>query len=416
MSNKVNILFFARLKSKNKKNLAPIYARITVNSQRIEFSTGLSIEEKYWKGNSAKVIAGNQNAQLINTYISTKKIEFKRIYNDLLLEQKEISATSIRNRLLGIKDNEDYKTLTQLVDFHNAFFKSKIGTDTAITTYNKYKVTRKRLVDFMAYQYKNKDVFLKDLKLEFIISFDLYLKTVFKNSHNTVVKHCKNLKAIINLGIQYQWLEINPFSRHKTPYKEGNKSILTKEELAIVESKHFSIPRLSLVRDLFIFQCYTGLAYADMKALSKSEIQWGIDGNKWIIKRRIKTDQRPAIPLLPKAIEILEKYNWQEKENYDPVLPVVSNQKLNGYLDEIAALCNIPKKITTHVGRRTFATTVTLTNGVPIESVSQMLGHTNLKTTQIYAKVVDTKVSNDMQQLKEKLSNDNLKKVSNGDN
>lgn len=199
MSNKVDISFFARLKSKNKKNLVPIYARITVNSQRIEFSTGLSIEDKYWNGNSAKVVAGNQNAQLVNTYISTKKIEFKRIHNDLLLEQKEITANSIRNRLLGIKENEDFKTLIQLVDFHNTLFKSKIGTDTAITTYNKYKVTRKRLEEFMAYQYKNKDVFLKDLKLEFIISFDFYLKSVFKNNHNTVVKHCKNLKVVLSV-------------------------------------------------------------------------------------------------------------------------------------------------------------------------------------------------------------------------
>jgi len=412
MSNKVDILFFARLNSKNKRNLAPIYARIIVNSQRIEFSTGLSIEPKYWNGNSAKVVAGNSNAQLINTYISTKKLEFKKIHNDLLLEQKEITAYSLKNRLLGVKDEESLRTIIQLVDFHNSFFQSKIGTDTAITTFRKYKVTRKRLLEFISYQYKKDDIFLKDVQLEFILNFDLYLKTVFKNNHNTVIKHCKNLKAIINLGIQYQWLDLNPFNRHKTPYKEGNKSILTKEELSILELKQFKIPRLSLVRDLFIFQCYTGLAYADMKALCKADIQWGIDGHKWIIKQRVKTEQRSAIPLLPKAIEILDRYKWQDKKDNEPVLPVISNQKLNGYLDEIAHLSGISKKITTHVGRRTFATTVTLSNKVPIETVSRMLGHSNLKTTQIYAKVMDSKISEDMQALKDKLSG-NSKSVAN---
>ncbi|GEP93565.1 Phage integrase family protein [Chitinophaga terrae (ex Kim and Jung 2007)] len=137
-----------------------------------------------------------------------------------------------------------------------------------------------------------------------------------------------------------------------------------------------------------------------MKLLTKAEIQIGIDGNRWIIKRRIKTDQRSSIPLLPKALKILDKYNWQIKQYNEPVLPVLSNQKLNGYLSEIAELCGITKKITTHVGRRTFATTVTLSNGVPIETVSKMLGHTNLATTQIYAKVVDTKISEDMKKLK----------------
>ncbi|GEP93566.1 hypothetical protein SAMN05660909_05473 [Chitinophaga terrae (ex Kim and Jung 2007)] len=250
MENRVDILFFAKLKKKNKKNLAPIYARLVVNHDRYEFSTGFSIDEKLWNGKAVKVSGDSQQAVLINNYINTKKLEVFKAYNELLLDQQLITLTSIKNKVFGIKE-ETSKTLLQLVDYHNTLFKSKIGTDTAITTYNKYKVTRRRLVDFLNYQYKKKDIYLNDLKLEFVASFDLYLKVVFKNSHNTVVKHCKNLKAIINLGIQYQWLEHNPFLRHKTPYKEGNKSILTKEELAILESKVFTIPRLQQVRDLF---------------------------------------------------------------------------------------------------------------------------------------------------------------------
>lgn len=176
MSNKVEILFFARLKNKNKRNLAPIYARIIANSQRIEFSTGLSIDPKYWNGNAAKVVAGNTNAQLINTYISTKKIEFKKIYSDLLLEQKVITAEILKNKLLGIEETETNRTFLELMHFHNSIFKSKVGTDTAMTTYRKYMVTKKRLEEFILYHYKKKDINLSDLKLEFMASFDLYLK------------------------------------------------------------------------------------------------------------------------------------------------------------------------------------------------------------------------------------------------
>ncbi len=408
MSNKVEILFFARLKNRNRQNLAPIYARIIAQGQRVEFSTGLSIDPKYWNGNTAKVVAGNANAQLINTYISTQKIEFKKIHSNLLLEQKEVTAEILKNRLLGIEEIEARRTFLELMDFHNSIFKSKVGTDMAMTTYRKYMVTKKRLLEFIPYHYKTKDINLSNLKLEFMASFDLYLKTVCKNNHNTVVKHCKNVKAIINLGIQYEWLAVNPFIKYKTPYKEGNKEILTKEELTVLVEKEFKIPRLGVVRDLFVFQCYTGLSYTDMKELIQADIQIGIDGNRWIIKRRAKTNQRSPIPLLPQAMKILEKYNWQGKQENTPILPVMTNQKMNSYLVEVVEMCGISKKITTHCGRRTFATTITLSNGVPIETVSRMLGHTNLATTQIYAKVVDTKISQDMQKVKDKLSN-NLK-------
>ena len=408
MENKVDMLFYARSSKKSKRGLTPIYARLVVNGERLDFSTGFSINKTLWNREGTKVIGNTQEAQLINNYISTKKLETQRAYNELLLEQKPVSLHAIKNKLFGVKEEENHKTLLQLVDFHNGIFQSKIGTDTAHSTYRKYKVTRKRLVKFIAYQYKKQDILLKDLKLEFIVNFDLYLKTVFKNSHNTVVKHCKNLKAIINMGIQYQWLESSPFIRHKTPYKEGNKAILSTQELQVITEKEIPIDRLSTVRDLFLFQCYTGLAFSDMQELKKTHIQIGIDGNFWIMKPRQKNQQRSSIPILTPAISILDKYDWKTKDSEAFLLPRISNQKMNGYLNELMVICGITKKVSSHVGRRTFATTVTLTNGVPIETVSRMLGHTNLVTTQIYAKVVDTKISQDMQKVKDKLSS-NLK-------
>lgn len=412
MENRVDILFLLRGTKKNRKGLAPIYSRIVVNSHRFEFSTGFSIDEKLWNGKASRVIGSSQQAKLINNYITTKKVEVQRVYNELLLEQKPIIVEAIKNKLFGIKEDED-KTIMELIEFHNAEFKARLGTDTSYSTYEKYEITRLRVSQFLKDKYQVKDIKLKDLKMVFISGFQAYLITKFKNKHNTIAKYCKNLKTIMNFGVLHEWLEVNPFSKFKIGYKDTDKVFLTKQELAAIESKELKQPRLDLVRDLFIFQCYTGLAYIDIKSLLKSEIQIGIDGNRWIIKRRTKTDQRSAIPLLPKAVEILEKYGWQDKQDNEFVLPVYSNQKINSYLEEIADLCGISKKITSHAGRRTFATTIGLGNNIPIETISKMLGHSSTKMTQQYAMVTDLKVSQDMQQLKEKLSG-NLKPAANG--
>ncbi|MFY7918741.1 MAG: site-specific integrase, partial [Chryseotalea sp.] len=176
------------------------------------------------------------------------------------------------------------------------------------------------------------------------------------------------------------------------------------EELDSIIEKKFSIERLKQVRDIFIFCCYTGLAYADVQKLSRDEITTGIDGEKWIWTSRQKTDTATRIPLLPQALEIINRYKDEPScLNKGRLLPVLSNQKMNGYLKEIADACGITKKMTFHTARHTFATTVTLSNGVPIETVSKMLGHRNLKTTQHYAKILDIKVGADMRVLRERL-------------
>jgi integrase len=402
MENKIDILFYARSSKKTRKGLTPIYGRLVVNGERWDFATGFSIEEESWNSRVSKVTGNSEAANLINNYISLKKIEVSKLFNQLLLEDKAIDLLTFKNRLMGIKEDED-KTIMELIDFHNAEFKARLGTDTSYSTFEKYEITKLRVSQFLKDKYQVKDKKLKDLKLVFISGFQAYLISKFKNKHNTIAKYCKNLKTIMNFGVLHEWLEVSPFAKFKIGYKDTDKIFLTKQELAAIESKELKQPRLDLIRDLFIFQCYTGLAYIDMKNLLKSEIQIGIDGNRWIIKRRVKTDQRSAIPLLPKAIEILEKYSWQDKKDSEAVLPVYSNQKINSYLEEIADLCEISKKITSHVGRRTFATTIGLGNNIPIETISKMLGHSNTKMTQQYAMVTDTKISQDMQALKDKL-------------
>lgn len=202
-----------------------------------------------------------------------------------------------------------------------------------------------------------------------------------------------------------QWrLDKNPFVNYKAKVKEVERAYLVQEEIQAIVDKEFATERLNQVKDIFLFSCFTGLAYIDVKQLTRSNIGLGIDGGKWIFTNRQKTDTRSNISLLPIAEEILDKYKQHPQcLNEGKLLPVLSNQKMNSYLKEIADLCEINKELTFHIARHTFATTVTLTNGVPIESVSKMLGHKNLRTTQHYAKILDKKVSDDMKVLRTKI-------------
>ena len=242
--------------------------------------------------------------------------------------------------------------------------------------------------------------------------FDYYLRAIKNCNNNTTVKYVKLFKKIIRIGLGNGWIEKDPFINYKEKSKEVEREFLKDFELKAIEEKEFSIHRLQQVKDVFVFCCHTGLAYVDVEKLSKQYIVRGIDGGNWIQQNRTKTDTRSSIPILPPAEVILEKYA------HDPycvangkLLPVSSNQKMNAYLKEIADVCGITKNLTVHLARHTFATTVTLSNDVPIESVSRMLGHRSIKTTQHYAKILDRKVSNDMQLLRKKYANWCLKNM-----
>jgi integrase len=253
--------------------------------------------------------------------------------------------------------------------------------------------------------YKNDDIPINKLDHEFIVDFEFYLRSSCKISMVSAAKYIKNLKKIVNSCIAHSWIPKNPFANYKSKAKAGERVYLSQDELTNIYEKQFTIERLAQVKDIFLFCCYTGLAYADIKKLKRQEIAIGIDGGFWIFTKRKKTDTSTRVPLLEIAIEILDKYkDHPHCEAEGTLLPVLSNQKMNAYLKEIADICNITKTLTFHIARHTFATTVTLSNGVPIETVSKMLGHTNIKTTQHYAKILDIKVSNDMLALRGKLS------------
>lgn len=231
-------------------------------------------------------------------------------------------------------------------------------------------------------------------------SFEYYLKTERKCSHNTALKYVTNFKKIIRIAYAHDWIDKDPFFNWKAKLKIIEREFLCNEEIQAMVTKDLHATRLDQVRDIFIFCCFTGLAYADLKKLSNEDIVTGIDVERWIKIKRTKTDTRSNIPILPTAQSILDKYqNSPDILNSNILLPVLSNQKMNAYHKETADLCEINKNLTFHIARHTFATTVTLTNGVSIESVSKMLGHKSLRTTQHYAKILDRKVSDDMQKI-----------------
>ena len=403
MNRTFSILFWLQKhKISSKTGEAPISCRVTVDGRRVEISTGKKTLPEKWNANGDKVKGSGNDARLINDYLVKMKNRIIKIHDKLEEADQYISAEIIKDTFLG-KTSGQY-SLLELFEYHNDQMKAQIGKEFALATYTRYETTLSHIRDFIKHQYKREDFLLQDLKYPFIADFEFYLKTVRNCNHNSTLKYIRNFRKIINLAIKNEWMDKDPFARYQAKLKEVKRDYLTKEELQALEEKEFSIDRLDQVRDIFVFCCYTGLAYTDVEKLTPENISKGLDGEYWIFVDRTKTGNPSNVPLLPKAADIINKYeNHPITTNFGKLLPVISNQKMNAYLKEICILCEINKNITSHIARHTFATTVTLANGVSIETVSSMLGHSNLRTTQIYAKVVQEKVSEDMAALKKKL-------------
>jgi site-specific recombinase XerD len=322
-----------------------------------------------------------------------------------MIEKKlPLTAANLKNLLLGKEETSPDKMLIPIFEQHNREVKALIGKEFAKGTFDRYETSLKHTKDFLLWKYKVADIGIAGIDHEFIMSYDFYLRTERNCNNNSTVKYLKNFKKIILICIANGWLDKDPFAKYKPKVKQVKRDFLNTDELAAMAAKKLASSRTGQVRDIFLFCCYTGLAYADVKKLKRTEIVVGVDGGKWIATSRKKTDTASNIPLLPQAIELMNIYKEHPQcANDGLLLPVLSNQKMNSYLKEIGDACGITKELTFHIARHTFATTVTLANGVSIESVSKMLGHTNIKTTQHYAKILDMKVSEDMTNLKQKL-------------
>ena len=403
MNNAMTLSFQLKTAKKDDSGKAPIYVRVTINGIRTEFSIKRVVEPSKWIGKAGIVKGTNEDSKSINAQITTVRTKLFQYFNQLTESGISPNCENVKNLYFGI--TEKGKTIVEAYEYHNAQVKELIGKDFAPATYVKYVTSLKHLKNFMQWKYFLTNMEVKKIDYSFVTEFEYYLKSVCCIAHNSAMKYITNLKKIVRICHGNGWIDKDPFINYKITKREVEREFLSDDELRSITEKNFRIERLENVRDIFIFSCYTGLAYADVKKMSSSNILVGIDGGKWIKINRTKTDTPSSIPILPPAAAILEKYSKDPKcVSSDTLLPVLSNQKMNSYLKEIADVCDINKNITFHLARHTFATTITLSNHVPIETVSKMLGHRSLKTTQHYAKVLDRKISEDMSALKDKLN------------
>ncbi|MEO6522461.1 MAG: site-specific integrase [Mucilaginibacter sp.] len=410
MNANYSLLFYLK-KPKNYVNgqPKPIYMRITVEGLPKELSAGRECLPSRWCPKANRASGNKEDVRTLNSYLDTLDRGIEKAHTDLVKEAVVITAETIKNKYLGITAKPHY--LMEIFADHNQKMEALIGNGFKKNTLKGYKTSVGHLTAFLQKKLKKTDIDICSIDHGFILGYDFYLRSEMGCDGVSVAKYMKHLRKITNLCLALRWLKDNPFVFYKNKAKAKEREFLTQDELERVINKHFLIPRLAQVRDMFVFSCYTGLAYIDIKQLLKTELCNGVDGNLWIFNSREKTGTTTHIPLMNVAVDLVNRYSDHPKcISSGIVFPVLSNQKMNSYLKEIADLCGITKELTFHMARHTFATTVALTNGLPIESVSKILGHLELKTTQLYAKVTDIKVSGDMQDLQQRLTATEQKK------
>ena len=402
MKTNFSVLFFLK-KPKNytKGAVYFIFLRITVDGVRAEMSTSRNCEPERWNAKAGKVIGTKEDVKTLNAYLENMKAEVYAAHSQLNVDGAVITADSVKCKFLG--KAEKTHTIMEAIKIHNTNMAALVeNEDYAEGTLRRFKVLEKHIKEYLLLKYQTGDLNIRNIDHEFIDGFDFYLHTSKDNDTNTASKHLKNLGKIVRICLRNKWIITDPFFGYKLKSKLVKREYLTADELQNIAGKKYSTARLTQVRDFFLFSCYTGLSYADVQKLKQTDIRIGIDGEKWLFSYRKKTGTPVAVPLIPLAADILERYKDHPFcVNNNRALPISSNQKMNEYLVEIAALSGIVKTLGNRIAKRTFATTVTLLNGVPIESVSKMMGHTNIRTTQLYAKMLDEKVSSDMAPLRQ---------------
>ena len=398
MKSTFKILFFLKRDKKRADGTNPIMCRITIDGQMSRFGTKLSISPNLWDVNTSAVIGRTNEAVEINSFLETMKTSIYNVYHDLLTRENNVTPERVKNIYLGLEVKN--QIVLELYQRHIDDIEKLVGISRSKSTLQKYRVAQKHMADFIKEYYNASDMSLKEVNHSFLRNFEVYLMSSCGCMENTTAKFLQRFRTIILFAKNNGWITIDPFASYRIKFKKVDRGYLTQEQIEIIMKKQFSTERLERVRDVFIFCCFTGLSYIDAKNLVEDNIRNSFDGKLWIMGKRVKTDTSYNIPLLDTPQQIIEKYKGKLSDN--KVLPVPSNQKLNEYLKEIGSICGINKDLTFHLARHTFAT-LTLTKGVSIETVSKMLGHTNIKTTQIYARVTDVKVSTDMNLFAEKL-------------
>jgi site-specific recombinase XerD len=391
MRSTFRVLFFLKRDKQKANGNIPLFCRITVDGKEARFGMKSDVNPKYWDAKAGKATGRTREVVEINELVDNTKAAIYKVYHELQEHDNSVSAEKIKNVFLGIETK--HQNLLEIFDEHNKEKKLLVDKTISESTYDKYRITRDHLSQFMKEWYNRTDIPLKEINHKFICDFEIFLLTSRGCAENTTAKYMQFFKHLILLAIKNEWIFKNPFANYHIQIKKNDRGYLTQEEIEILMKQAFSTKRLEQVRDVFIFCCFCGLSYIDVKNLREDQIRTSFDGGLWIMGKRGKTDISYSVPLLEIPKMILEKYKGNLPDSR--LLPVINNQNTNAYLKEIGTICGTGKKLTFHLSRHTFAT-LTLTKGVSIESVSKMLGHTNIQTTQIYARITGEKISNDM--------------------
>jgi site-specific recombinase XerD len=373
----------------------PILARIIINGEMAHFSTKFHIQPDRWLTREGRTVGLTHEEKQINLWLGDFWSLIRQRYNEIVMQGEVATADRVKQAVLKL-DQRGVKILDLFDDF-NADYLKMVNKGTTHKTYTRYLLTRNLLADFISERHKRKDMVVAEINSKFVNDFFVWLRNHDTNSHNYHMKFIQRFRTVFNVARNNGWVQGDPFASFKMRFEEIDRGYLTKAELETLMTKSMPSVRMERVRDLFVFSCFCGLAYVDVKELSATDIVRGDDGNLWIDTRRIKTGAQVNVPLLKVPLAIIQKYSGVGRNG--KLFNVPSNQKVNDYLKEIAAICGIDKRVTYHLARHTFSTTVTLSNGVPLETVSKMLGHKNIRTTQIYARMTKDRISNDMNAL-----------------
>lgn len=401
--NYFSILFFIKKSKLLKNGEAPICLRITINGQRAEVQIKRSVEVSLWNSNKECAIGKERKHQELNHYLETVRTKVLRIHRELEQDGKPITAEILKRHFYG--EGESPKMLLEVFREHNKKYRELLDKDVVLGTVLRYERTVRYLEEFMKEKYRFSDIPLKNINQEFVKEFEHFIKTEKDCAQNATVKYLKNLKKIIRNALVNKWMDDDPFVEIRFHQTASNREFLTEEELNKLIEKEFTILRMEVVRDIFVFCSLTGLAFTDVQHLKPEHIFRDMDGSYWIRKTREKTDNMCNIPLLDLPMKLIHKYqNHPECVRKGVVMPVPCNQRMNSYLKEIADICGIQKTLSTHSARHSYATSICLANGVSMENVAKMLGHADTSVTKHYARVLDQNIFKDMQKVNSCLS------------
>lgn len=385
-----NVYFYIK---KSNESHGIIICRITVNGKLATFSTRESVDPKRWDGDIQRTAGKTDQERKTNRILDSFEDNITKMYEEKVKRLEPVSAILLKNELFSIDDRK--MAILDHWDEFNKTYALKVPKYYSKAQLDRYIKTRKRLGDFIKLKFHTNDYPLTLITTGFIKDFYDYLILTYKLHINTVAKHMQVFHTVFSQAIDHGWVQHDPFRPFKCPTQKPDRGFLTKHEINLILNKQMTSERLEHIKDVFLFSCFTGFAYIDVKQLTPKNIVDGPDGRPWIFTARQKTDVPVYVPLLDVALKLIQKYKAYQDET-GKLFPMPSNQKVNDYLKEIAGICGISKNISFHLARHTFATTITLENGVPLETVSKMLGHTDIKTTMIYARVIKEKIANEM--------------------